>query len=236
MSDPEQQERIQDAPDPDQIEVHFQEPRHQFEDPLLLVTAPAEEWFFSSTENDRAVAKAVRDFAGGLTTHEPCPDAPVPKEIAEAVENYDGEYAVDEVANPAKPRPDDQPLAEWMDVDATHDQWDGPETASLRHHPFGLIGDWPLPTSPSEATALWEANDQLQQEYDEPPHPDELNDRYVRTVAETDCWKTFEIALFGYGMRRYFWNPMGGYGFYVETVEDELSTLEELFKTLTEAE
>lgn len=123
---------------------------------------------------------------------------------------------------------------EWTAID--NSGWSGPESAALQHHPIDLLGNWPLPTTESEATALWEGHDQLQREYDEPPHPDELNDRYVHTVVKTDCWGAFEVTLFGYGARRYFWNRFGGYGFYVDTTESELEELVDLFEVLLEEE
>lgn len=107
--------------------------------------------------------------------------------------------------------------------------------ASLPYHPVTLITEWPLPTTVDEAEALWSDNDQLQRNYDDPPHPDELADTYVHSVTETDTWTIFHIALYGYGCDLYFWNSNGSYGFRISTLEPDVEEITTAFHALAEA-
>lgn len=95
-----------------------------------------------------------------------------------------------------------------------------------------LLSEWPLPTGQDGVDRLWEHSDQLQHEYDEPPHPDELNERYVDVVVETDHWQIFHIGLYGFSSDLYFWTRYGDYGFRVSTLEHDVELLVEAVTAL----
>lgn len=98
------------------IEVHHQEPRHKFEYPLLLVIGTDSEWYIKIRDG-RAIAVAVYDFSGKeLETHRPHPCAPIPGSIAQAIEQYDGQYGdFEEILNPVQERPEDDQLVAWLE-------------------------------------------------------------------------------------------------------------------------
>ena len=106
----------------------------------------------------------------------------------------------------------------------------------LPHHPISIFTEWPLPTTDAATRYHWETNDQLQHAYDDPPHPEELNERYVHTRAETDAWQVFEIALYGFEADLYFWNAQGGVGFRISTLEEDVDALTDAFRALAEAD
>lgn len=93
------------------MEIHHQEPRHLFEDPLLLVmvnTRPVE-WYFRLSEG-QAVAVCRLQFTGN-SDNRPArkihPNDPVPVDVVDAVLNYEGEYGpVETVLNPEGGTPD----------------------------------------------------------------------------------------------------------------------------------
>lgn len=106
----------------------------------------------------------------------------------------------------------------------------------LPHHPVKIFTEWLLPTTEDATLNLWERNDQLHHAYDDPPHPDELNERYVHTRAETDVWQVFEIPLYGFEADLYFWNAQGGVGFCISTLEDDVDAITDAFGALAEAD
>jgi len=91
------------------------------------------------------------------------------------------------------------------DTPQEDDRWTGPETATFAYHPITLLNDHPLPLGEDEAASLWNHNEQLQQEYNEPPHPDELHEAYTSKITETEMWEAFRIPLVGFTNRLYFW-------------------------------
>jgi len=107
--------------------------------------------------------------------------------------------------------------------------WDGPQSTPFPYHPIRLLNDHPLPTTEKGAKGLWEQNKQLQHDYDEPPHPDELHEEYISLIADANNWKVFKIPLIGYGMRIYFWDHLGGHGFFVDTGESQNKMIAEAF-------
>lgn len=123
-----------------------------------------------------------------------------------------------------------------VELEVETEGWSGPKTASLEHHPMGLLMEHPLPTGDDEARALWEVNEQLQRRYDEPPHPDTLHENHVITVAETDHWEAFRVDIYGFGLRLYFWCSWGDYGFWISTPEDDHTVLRDLFLAWAEAD
>jgi hypothetical protein len=102
--------------------------------------------------------------------------------------------------------------------------------------PFTVITDHPLPTSETATEELWNANPQLSHQFDKPPHPDILHEKYVVTVAEAHPWELFRITLYGYGQTLYVWNSLGGYGLKLSTLETDLEALTELVDALSDAQ
>jgi len=102
--------------DTDDIEVHWQEPRHKYEDPLLLVMGPRAEWYLKLTDSHRVVAACVYEFTDDdIKTESIHPDAPIPSAVATAVRNYDGQYSemTGNFLNPIEDRPNGS-LVEWV--------------------------------------------------------------------------------------------------------------------------
>lgn len=97
--------------------------------------------------------------------------------------------------------------------------------------PIAVITEYPLPTSPDRVEDLWEANEQLNRQYDEPPHPDTLIENHTNTLHENDYWEAFEINLYGFGMAVYLWNSLGGYGLAISTLEDTPTALADIFES-----
>jgi hypothetical protein len=93
------------------IEVFHQNPRHPFEDPLLLVMVHVRpvEWYFRLSEG-QAVAVCRLEFTGDPSNKPKTkfhPDDEVPQDVIEAVLAYEGEYgSVESVLNPEGPIPD----------------------------------------------------------------------------------------------------------------------------------
>ncbi|AFZ71702.1 hypothetical protein [Natronobacterium gregoryi] len=93
-------------------EVQFREPRHPCENPLLLVCCEtdSEEWYFEvASHGDHLVATAACRIDRRPDGKEPqsLGDASlVPKDIEQAVLEYDGPHAVDVVRNPTTERGD----------------------------------------------------------------------------------------------------------------------------------
>jgi hypothetical protein len=114
------------------------------------------------------------------------------------------------------------------DTPQEDDRWTGPETATFAYHPITLLNDHPLPLGEDEAASLWNHNEQLQQEYNEPPHPDELHEAYTSKITETEMWEAFRIPLVGFTNRLYFWNSHGGHGFAINTQESESEAIAEI--------
>lgn len=108
--------------------------------------------------------------------------------------------------------------------------WSGPETASFDHHPIGLLNEFPLPTDEADVAGLWRSNDQLQHEYDDPPHPTELHEQSILPIHEHGPWRVFRIGIYGFDGRLYFWNSFGGHGFYVTNIEGETDALRQFFE------
>jgi hypothetical protein len=103
----------------------------------------------------------------------------------------------------------------------------GADQPAHARHPITLLSEWPLPTSQEGVAALWEHSDQLQHDYESPPHPDELNERYVDVVCETPHWRVFHIGLYAFPPDLYFWTRYGDYGFRVSTLENDVALLAE---------
>lgn len=94
--------------DPDQIEIHWQHPRTEIENPVLLVwpNPVRDKW---AAEVDDGVAWVVchttlyEDNEGEIqkVSRKVNPNEPIPWCVAEALLGYDSEYGpVEEVANP----------------------------------------------------------------------------------------------------------------------------------------
>lgn len=108
-----------------------------------------------------------------------------------------------------------------------------PNTITAEHHPVALLTDHPLPLSEAGAEQLWESNEHLQEEYETPPHPDTLHEQFLTTIASTDEWDMFTISLYGFSYRIYIWNHLAGFGFSIDTFEDDHKQIKQLFENWT---